>query len=324
MPKRSNSHKKRMHHPVDSIDQFQAYDQYSYSYQHQPTSRVLEDAAVNTDEPAQDFEEIEELDADQTVPLRASRIPFEKDMYRSQKHTLLGRLLFLLICVIVALVVLQGTVFRLKTVYVLGNKTKSPQEITMLSGLVKGTNIFSVDENDIRQRFAKDHTLELITMQKDYPSTIYLYISERFSVAAMQSLGMQYLLDDQGLVMEESNALLLPQDMPVVTGFQVTGIMVGQRLEVKDQRQISAYVSIMSELALQMYRDQISELNLSDSDNLYLVTVDGITVRLGNSDYMRAKIGAMRTDMAYLRQLGKTSGILDVSIPHDSKYMPDN
>jgi hypothetical protein len=110
----------------------------------------------------------------------------------------------------------------------------------------------------------------------------------------------------------------------VVTGFQVTGISVGQKLEVKDQRQISAYVSIMSELALQMYRDQISELNLSDSDNLYLVTVDGITVRLGNGDYMRAKIGAMRTDMAYLRQLGKTSGILDVSIPQDAKYMPDN
>ena len=29
-------------------------------------------------------------------------------------------------------------------------------------------------------------------------------------------------------------------------------------------------------------------------------------------------------DMAYLRQLGKTSGILDVSIPEDAKYMPED
>ena len=45
---------------------------------------------------------------------------------------------------------------------------------------------------------------------------------------------------------------------------------------------------------------------------------------LGDASYMQAKIGAVRTDMAYLRQLGKTSGILDVTIPEDAKYMPEN
>jgi hypothetical protein len=35
---------------------------------------------------------------------------------------------------------------------------------------------------------------------------------------------------------------------------------------------------------------------------------------------MRAKIGAMRTDIAYLQQLGETSGVLDVTIPEDGKF----
>ena len=54
------------------------------------------------------------------------------------------------------------------------------------------------------------------------------------------------------------------------------------------------------------------------------ITTEGVTVRLGEASYMQAKIGAVRTDMAYLRQLGKTSGILDVTIPEDAKYMPEN
>ncbi len=35
---------------------------------------------------------------------------------------------------------------------------------------------------------------------------------------------------------------------------------------------------------------------------------------------MRAKIGAIRTDIPYLEQRAKTSGGLDVSTPEDAKY----
>jgi len=109
----------------------------------------------------------------------------------------------------------------------------------------------------------------------------------------------------------------------VVTGFQVTDVHVGQRLGVKNPRQLEAYQAIMSELQLQLYCNQISELNVSDPDNLYLMTVHRVTIRLGSAVHARAKIGAVRTDMACLIQLGKTGGILDVSTPEDAKYTPD-
>lgn len=43
-------------------------------------------------------------------------------------------------------------------------------------------------------------------MQKEYPNTIYLYIEERKTVAAMQWLGILYTLDREGVVMEESTS----------------------------------------------------------------------------------------------------------------------
>ena len=194
----------------------------------------------------------------------------------------------------------------------------------MASGLVRGRNMITIEEVDVAEALSKDHTIIFKGMQKEYPNTIYLYIEERKTVAAMQWLGILYTLDGEGVVMAESTSSIPPAGMPVVTGFRVSNISVGQQLAVRSQGQLEAYRVIMEELELQMYQSQVSEINLADPDNIYLVTAEGVTVRLGDANYMQAKIGAVRTDMAYLRQLGKTSGILDVTTPEDAKYMPED
>ncbi len=269
-------------------EQFEAYGEYSYAYQPAP---------------------------EQSAP------PAEKR--RSRSRSTMGRLVFLLAVAAITIIVLQSVVFRLETVYVVGNKRKSPQQIAAASGLVKGLNIFAVSEEEVRRNLASDHTIIFQGMQKQYPGAIYLYVDERETVAVLQWLGIQYTLDETGLVMDESNALTLPDNIPIVTGMHGTSVRVGRQLEVRRERQRAAYCAIISELQLQIYSDQISELNLANTDNLYLVTVDGITVRLGDETNMRAKIGALRTDVAYLRLLGKNTGILDVTTPEDAKFTPD-
>jgi cell division septal protein FtsQ len=254
------------------------------------------------------------------APPDSSSTPEERARSRSRAVT--GRLIFVLAVTVLIIILLQGVVFRLTTVYVIGNVTKTPQEVAAASGLVKGLNMFSISEDEVRENLGSDHTIVFEKMQKDYPSTIYLYISERESVASIQWLGLLYTLDDEGMVMDEANSTELPKGMPSVTGLQVTSIHVGQPLEVRNQKQMQAYFDIVSELKLQYYLDQITEINLSDTDNLYLQTANGISVRLGTGEYIRAKIGAIRTDIPYLEQLGKNSGVLDVSTPEDAKYSP--
>ena len=234
------------------------------------------------------------------------------------------KFLGLLTVLTIGLAVGQQTLFRLETVYVVGNEEKTPQEIVMASGLVRGRNMITIEEEDVAETLSQDHTIIFKGMQKEYPNTIYLYIEERKTVAAMQWLGILYTLDREGVVMKESTSSTPPAGMPVVTGFRVSNINVGQQLLVRSENQMEAYREIMEELELQMYQSQVAEINLADPSNIYLITVEGVTVRLGDASYMQAKIGAVRTDMAYLRQLGKTSGILDVSIPEDAKYMPED
>ncbi|MDD3336840.1 MAG: cell division protein FtsQ/DivIB [Eubacteriales bacterium] len=286
-------------------EEFQAYGEYSYAFLHKKEEQA-EPQSVVQPEPA-------------PIP-----IPKAKGRKKRSKTGVFFKLLAVLTALTITLIVVQETVFRLQTVYVIGNTTKTAQEVVMASGLVRGINIFSVHEEDIAKAMSKNYTIVFKGMQIEYPSTIYLYIEERSAVAVLQWLGNQYELDQEGLVMSQSSTMSPPASMPIVTGFRITNAHVGQKLSVHSTKQIEAYQEIMSELTLQLFADQVSEINLSDSENIYLILNDGITIRLGDGSYMRAKIGAVRTDMAYLRQLGKNSGMLDVSIPEDAKFMPQD
>ena len=233
--------------------------------------------------------------------------------------------------VTVGVVVAQQTLFRLETVYVIGNQEKTPQQVVIASGLSRGQNMLNIEEADIARRMSEDHTIIFKGMQKEYPSTIHLYIEERKTVATMQWLGMLYTLDGQGMVMRMENSSILPQGLPVVTGFKASSVTVGQLLGLKDMKQMEAYQAVMYELNQQIYADQVSEINLADPENIYLVTLEGVTARLGSAEWMEGKIGAVKTCMAYLRQLGKTNGVLDVAdvtdlqnAENEAKYMPED
>ena len=280
---------------------FEAYGEYQYSYQPQEDPSSAAEAAARA-----------------------------KAAHERRKTHVFFRFLILLAIVTVGVVVAQQTIFRLETVYVIGNEEKTPQQVVMSSGLARGHNMLSIEEKDIAKSMEQDHTIIFKGMQKEYPSTIYLYIEERKVVAAMQWLGMLYTLDGQGMVMTVENSSILPAGLPVVTGFKADSVMVGQLLAVREARQLEAYQLIMYELEQQAYANQISAINLSDADNLYLVTLEGVTVRLGDAEHMEDKIGAVRTCMSHLRQLNVSGGILDVADVEDldgeneAKYMPEN
>lgn len=243
--------------------------------------------------------------------------------HRRRRSGALFKSLILLSALSIGIVVAQKVVFRLETVYVIGNEQKTPQQVVTAAGLSRGRNMLAIEEADVAAALAKDYTIIFEGMQKEYPNTLYLYISERRVAAAMQCRGDLYTLDEDGMVMSLEGSAAAPSGIPMVTGFDVSNVYVGRILSVKESGQLEAYCRIMEELRLQLYADQVSEINLRDPENLYMVTVEGISVRLGDQSYMRAKIGSVRTCMGRLRQLGDISGALDVTIPETPKFMPD-
>jgi cell division septal protein FtsQ len=230
------------------------------------------------------------------------------------------RLAVFLAVVSVILILLQLVFFRLKTVYVVGNESIAADYIVSLSGLSSGDSIFSVTEAKVRDQMKADQWIILEHLYKRYPNEVYLFVDEREIVASMQWLGIEYSMDIDGVVLEEYSDMNYEGQVPTVYGFKVTNAVVGEFLSVHNNAQLAAYSAIVSELTIQQYADHVVSINVGNIDSLSLLTTDGITVQLGNGDYMRAKIGAMRTDLAYLQQLGEASGVLDVTMPEDGKF----
>lgn len=278
-------------------EHFEAYGEYAYDWQ----------------QPQQD----EQVDP-------AAAVARAKKAHARKKSSGFFKFLFLLAIVTVGIVVLQETVLRLETVYVVGNETKTPQQVVTASGLVRGRNMLGIEEDEVARALSRDHTIIFKGMQKEYPNTIYLYIEERKAVASMQWLGVIYTLDKEGVVMTRENTQQPPSGMPVVKGLVGSTISVGQTLSLPEKGQLEAYRAIMQELELQNCSQLIAEINLADPDNIYLLTVEDVTARLGNASIMRAKIGSVNTVMAQLRQWGETGGILDVTTPEEPKYRPEN
>jgi len=298
----SKHSKRRTAAEQPQMESFEAYGEYQYNYQPQ-----------------------------EDQPSTAAAVERAQKAHARRQTHVFFRFLILLSIVTVGVVVAQQTLFRLETVYVIGNEEKTPQQVVIASGLSKGQNMLNVEEEDVAKRMAEDHTIIFKGMQKEYPSTIHLYIEERKTAATMQWLGMLYTLDRQGMVMHMENSSILPTGLPVVTGFKANSVTVGQLLTLKDARQIEAYQAVMYELEQQLYADQVSEINLADPENIYLVTLEGVTARLGSAEWMEGKIGAVKTCMGYLRQLGKTDGVLDVAdvtdlknAENEAKYMPED
>ncbi len=238
---------------------------------------------------------------------------------RRSKKTIF-RLVSSLVLICLVLILLQSVLFRLKTVYVIGAKSRSAEEIAALSGLVKGESIVAVTEGKVRRNLASDHWVTLLHLYKQYPNEIFLVVDEREIAATMQWLGIEYTLDIDGMVLDEYSDMDFEGELPIVYGFKVGNVSVGEILSVRSEAQLVAYSSIVSELTIQQYIDKVVSINVSDPDALSLLTASGITVQLGNRDNMRAKIGAMRTDIAYLHQVGESSGVLDVNKPEDGRF----
>lgn len=285
-------------------EQFQAYGEYTYSYQHQ--------------EMQQDAQNIPNIGAQKPVAQNLARKPGPR-----KSGSVFFRFFALLTILTIGILVVLQTVFRLEAVCVIGHETHTAREVINASGLTYGQSIFSIKAEDVARSLEKDHTLIFKGMQVKHPNLVYLQVEERTPVALMQWLGVHYVLDKDGLVMDETTGTELVGTLPVVTGIRVSGAHKGHFLTVKSQTQLDAYCKLIVELNKQNYARQITEIRLNNPENIYLVTVEGISVRVGKPEDLKRKVQALRTTMGYLRALGEDAGVLDISEPTNAKYRSD-
>ena len=171
-----------------------------------------------------------------------------------------------------------------------------------------------------RAALKRSGTVELVSLEKLYPSLVVLNVRERRCDAVVSYAGVILTMERDGTVISQPSAM--PEtDAVYVTGLNVTGWQPGEVVSAPAS-QLEALVTTLDALYDNAATGYVSELNVSNPHALYLYSRTGMRVDLGDSADMDDKVLWMVSVLPDLEARGETSGRLDVSSGDKADHSP--
>ena len=263
--------------------------------------RTMQVSEILHDEDWEDYDE-EDLD-----------IPYHhhvRKQWRPREHRLWVRIVKkLLIAVIVigglGAVFLYG--FKLRSVYVTGNYTYSDEEILNFlhyNEYPKNTLYFAwKNKNGITDGVP---FVESITVKMNSPSTIYVTVKEKMIIGCIDDSGIYMFFDNTGSVVESSTSK--PEDVPLVTGLDLSGLKIGDQLDLSDK----SIFKNLYELSVYLKNYEVTVEQIDYNEDQSMVLHKGtISVLLGMGTNLEDKISAFKDLLPYLEGLSGTLHLED-------------
>lgn len=229
------------------------------------------------------------------------------------------RFLLMLAVLCAAALIVKSRVFVVREVSVEGNELRSDAEIVVRSGIELGQNIYSIDEKQVERNLSGDCYVKFIAMRLDLPDKVTLTVEEREARAAVNCAGVILLIDEEGVILERLSSMP-SSDVIVVSGLDVQLSAQGRTIDSARAEQMKNMKDILSALETGELSAQISELNVNDRNNLYLVSRTGVQIILGDANNLSEKLVWAKAVLEKLTEEGVMSGVLDVSTGKNAVY----
>lgn len=232
-------------------------------------------------------------------------------------------LLSVLVIGLCAMFIVRDNLLVIRHLTVNGIKNVPWQTVALSAGLNASSNYFNLDENKIREGINRNRYLVYLSMEKYFPSSLILNVKERIPAACIRYIGIDYIMADDGLILEKGEKLQLAEGMARISGLAIQDIRVGSVPSVRIPSQMTACTELVKELILQGLMANVTDISFSETGSIYMVTADGFTVHLGSGQYLRAKIGTVRGVLQELRKQQRQGGVIEATVPGEANYRPD-
>ena len=225
------------------------------------------------------------------------------------------------VAVVIAILVLllrTGGSGKVSEIVVQGNERYADEEIENMAGIRRGDKLKALDENAVRRALEKKNAVELVGFSVD-GDTVTLTVRERQVRASVSSAGIVLLIDSDGTILERRDAMT--EDVPVrVSGLDLMIDVKGEKVESEKSGQMETVRRVLDAMAAQGLSDKMSELDVKDSYNLYMVTKTGLQIVLGDDEDLPEKMAWADAVFRELTAQGITRGVLDVSTGKNAAY----
>jgi cell division protein FtsQ len=173
--------------------------------------------------------------------------------------------------------------FDLKQIEITGDSNLTLNDITRLSPVYLGTNIFKINTEKLENDIKKDLTLSRVRVIRKLPDKIKIILQRKKPVLLI-NLDQLYglTLEKEIIPLKDINR---KWDIPILSGVQLKSINFYRKVDLPEiNRAIDLYRAVQE--VDSKFLDRISELDLSNRHNLVLYLLpSGVKVMLGSGDY---------------------------------------
>ena len=185
------------------------------------------------------------------------------------------------------------TITKVRTITVSGNNKYSADSIINLSGLYTGKNIFTYDLGAARRNIEKNPYIKCDSVRRALPSSIRISVTERREFAAiLLGSGNYCVIDETGFVLDIGRTQESVEGLLPIYGLGSMGFAVGTRIN-DDGGRLRPYTVMQMLDSIGDRIVKIKSIDISNSSNVKLTTVEGVTVVLGDSVNIPSKIDRM-------------------------------
>ncbi len=262
-------------------------------------------------------------DENDTRPDLSNRASERREWTGKRRIRPFAKMIISLLVIAGVALVLNATLLKIRHIRINGNRSFTAAQVAEQAGLNKDMSYFTVNEAQIRTALERNPYLEFVTLRKQLPSTLVLFIKERAPCANVQGGGIMYLVDENANVLQTFNTSKTGNTLPVVIGMQISEAKPGSRIVSSRICKVDEYCQVMEELLLQGVVNEFDQINLTDSEHIYLRHRLGYVADLGTPMELMAKIGTLRAVISALQAEGLRNGYIDVTIPGEAIYSPE-
>jgi cell division protein FtsQ len=165
-----------------------------------------------------------------------------------------------------------------------GHARLSAADVEALLDGLRGRNIFRVDLEAFRARVMTSPWVDSATLWRVLPSTIEVRVVERQPMVLARLGHLLYLMDDQGVIIDEFGPGYAAFDLPIADGLGSPAGRGGPRVDMARVRLAGQFLAALD--ARPDLRQRVSQLNVSNArDVVVLLEDDAALLHLGDTDF---------------------------------------
>ncbi len=201
--------------------------------------------------------------------------------------------------VIVALILLlkhAEAYFRINNIDIEGLGDLTATEIFEAGGISKGMSIFLLQEQKIAEDIMRQHPhVKSVEVSRNLPDSVVITLTDRIAAGYILTADGYWMIDRDGICF--ASAAEPVEGYPLISGIEGEMVIPGAPLACPVRRAVlqKYFAGWPGDTGL-----EASEINLNESYNLVVHTVDGLQIWLGDGRDMDAKLALVQQSLPHI------------------------